>query len=322
MRTIFSLLPPDFPGVVFAVLHTAPDRESLLASALAPHVRLPVLEAEPEQRWATGHIYVAPSGRHLVLDLDRAFTTLGPRENRARPSIDVLFRSAAVHHRTRVVAALLTGYLRDGVSGLSAVGRCGGVTIVQDPDDAMAADLPRAALRELSVDYVLPLEKIAAQIQAESEQTATAPPAVPADVLEDHETPSRDTPDLDRMSKLGDSTGYSCPECGGPVWRQERTNLERYVCHVGHAYSPQAFLAAQGDQIEESLWSTVRFLQERVDVLRKMASDARARGYKSSAGDHDAKAASLQEHAVVLRNLIMSGAIHAKPAGEAGGADG
>src|SRR5204863_1685348 len=109
-------------------------------------------------------VYVAPPDRHLLLEHDRIRVIRGPKENRHRPSVDVLFRSAAWSFGPRVVGIVLSGMLDDGAAGLWAIKTCRGIAIVQDPGDAQYSDMPRSALANFDVDYCLPADGIAAAL--------------------------------------------------------------------------------------------------------------------------------------------------------------
>ena len=129
-------LPSDYPAAVFAVLHLPPESPSVLANVLDRCSRLPVEFAVSGSRIRCGTVTFAPPDTHLFLEADRVLLSRGPRENRHRPSIDVLFRSAAVAYGPRVTGVILSGRLDDGSAGLWAVKRRGGATVVEDPDDA------------------------------------------------------------------------------------------------------------------------------------------------------------------------------------------
>ena len=117
---------------------------------------LPCSQARDEEEFRPGHMYVAPADHHMLLEKEVIRITKGARENRSRPGIDPLFRSAAVAHGNRVTGVILTGYLDDGTAGLNAVHRCGGICVVQDPDDAAYPDMPRSALKATAVDHCVP----------------------------------------------------------------------------------------------------------------------------------------------------------------------
>src|SRR5215210_3284548 len=161
LRALVTGLPADFAGSVFVVMHTAPDSPGVLAQILDRSGPLPAANAENRTRIRPGRIYVAPPDRHLLLEPGLMLTTRGPKENRFRPAVDPLFRSAAQTYGPRVVGVVMTGGLDDGTSGLWAVKRLGGTAVVQDPDEAFMPSMPLSALGQVEVDYTLPVAEIA-----------------------------------------------------------------------------------------------------------------------------------------------------------------
>jgi two-component system chemotaxis response regulator CheB len=224
-----------------------------------------------------------------------------------RPSIDVLFRSAAGYCTTRVIAVLLTGCLDDGVSGLAAVKRCGGIAIVQDPAEAEAPEMPQTAISKVEIDHVLPLEGIARKIIALSGEPAGAIPDVPEDIMTDIKNSEYNIPDLEEMEKLGRVTPFTCPECGGVMWKRDNEPIARYVCHTGHSFTEKSLLEGQSKVIEYSLWKAIRHLEERVKILRTMAEGDREKGKSKSAVGLGEKADDLKHHADIIRDFIVSG---------------
>jgi two-component system chemotaxis response regulator CheB len=146
-------LPRSIRAAIIVVLHVPPDAPSALAEILRRSGAVPALQVDCRQRIKYGQIYVAPPNRHLVLDDGHVHLEAGPRENRARPAVDVLFRSAARVYGSRVVGIILSGALRDGAEGMAAIKMGGGITIVQDPDEALFAGMPQSALKASAVDY-------------------------------------------------------------------------------------------------------------------------------------------------------------------------
>jgi two-component system chemotaxis response regulator CheB len=161
LQEIIRNLPTPFPASLFVVLHLKPHLPSSLPRVLLNAGRLPVEAVTRPIRFRAGHIYVAIPNRHLTLDRTWVMTGQGPPEHRHRPSVDVLFRSAAANHGRHVIGVVLTGVLRDGAAGLAAIAAGGGITMVQDPEDALFPDMPAHALKTVPVDYVLPLAEIA-----------------------------------------------------------------------------------------------------------------------------------------------------------------
>jgi len=161
LSTVVGALPADFPAAVFVVLHVAPAAISLLPEILGRVSALPVRHAADGARIEPTNIYVAPPDHHLVVEPGLMRVTEGPSEHRARPALDPLFRSAADAYGPCVVGVVLSGMLDDGATGLQAIKRCGGATIVQDPDDAMFRGMPANAVRLGAPDHVVPATGVA-----------------------------------------------------------------------------------------------------------------------------------------------------------------
>src|SRR5512143_1545811 len=157
---LLTQLPAGLPAAVFIVQPISANSPGLLHQVLGRHASLPVTLARHDEPIRQGHVYVAPPDYHLLLSPGVVHVVRGPRENRTRPAIDPLFRSAAVTYGARVIGVLLTGMLDDGSAGLLAIRHCGGIVIVQDPQDAKYPDMPRNALEYLTADYRLPLLEI------------------------------------------------------------------------------------------------------------------------------------------------------------------
>ena len=154
-------LPQDLPASVFVVMHTAPDSPGVLADILNRNGNLPATNARNRERIKPGRIYVAPPDYHLLIEPGLLRITHGPKENRFRPAVDPLFRSAAQVYGPRAVGVILTGGLDDGTSGLWAIKRLGGTAIVQDPQEAFMPSMPQSAMNRVEVDYCLPVAEIA-----------------------------------------------------------------------------------------------------------------------------------------------------------------
>lgn len=162
LRALAAGLPTGFPAAVLVVAHVPATRPSLLPQILTAAGTLPAAHAVDGETLAAGRLYVAPPDRHLRVEGRTVRLSAGPRENFARPAINPLFRSAARAYGRRAAGVILSGALDDGVAGLRAIGRQGGVTVAQDPREALFPPMPEAAIRNATVDFVLPVAGIAA----------------------------------------------------------------------------------------------------------------------------------------------------------------
>ena len=164
LRVLMAELPRNFAAPILIVLHSSPNSPSILGEILQRSSHLPVVTPRDGERIEKGSVYVAPPDRHMLVEPGIIRLTRGPKENGFRPAVDPLFRSAAQVYGPATIGVILTGGLDDGAAGLWAVKQLGGTTIVQDPEQASAPSMPRTALQQFEVDYVLRVDKIAAQL--------------------------------------------------------------------------------------------------------------------------------------------------------------
>ena len=169
-------LPDDLPAAVVVVLHLAPGGPSVLPQILARASSLPVVAATDGVRTSPGTVYVGPPSHHLVVAGVTLHLTDGPPKDHHRPSIDLMFSSAAATLGPAVIGVVLSGALRDGADGLAAITAAGGMAVVQDPASAAYPDMPRNALVAVPSARQLPIEQIAAEIVRLCSGTAVAPP--------------------------------------------------------------------------------------------------------------------------------------------------
>lgn len=300
-----AALPADLPAAVLVVQHTAPASPGALADILAARGSLPSVTATDGMRAERGRIHVAPPDRHLLLMRDeRLRVTFGPRENRSRPAIDPLFRTAAVHYRSRVVGVVLTGLLRDGAAGLLAVHRCGGRAAVQDPRDAAFPDMPSRALDLVPGTERVALGDLATRLDRWTREPAPPPPPIPDDVGAETELMERAMTNATWNEPPRPPTRFTCPECHGALQQIVSEPSNRFRCRLGHTYSKDAMLAAKDESVERSMWVAIETLEERADLLETMAADSARRGHPRSAEDLSARAQETRQHVEVLRRLM------------------
>ena len=284
LKKLISQLPKDFPLPVLVVRHISPDATgNVLLDELNKLNTVKCQHAKSGNNLKPGYLYLAPSDHHLLIGGNRKMlVTKGAHENRSRPAIDPLFRSAAVAFGPGVIGILLTGYLDDGTAGMKAIKRCGGICIVQDPDEAEYPDMPRNVLNNVKVDYCLPISEIGAQLyQIIPQQLAKRKP-VPEDVLIEAKIAERVLSDLSSVNKLGDQVPFNCPGCGGVLWKVEKDTNLRFRCHTGHAYTAAFLLAEQTNKIEETMWTALRMFEEHKNLLTEMAQGKKGVGSQSA----------------------------------------
>lgn len=285
LTRLAAQLPVEFPAPIFVVNHMAADANvEVLARSINRSGPLPCMVAEDGAAFSGGQIYLAPADHHLLVVKGRVRVTKGARENRSRPGIDPLFRSAAVAYRSKVIGVLLTGYLDDGTAGLEAIHRCGGVCVVQDPADAAYPDMPQNALNRVKVDHILALEQMGALFAQLVLRPSRKDVAVPKDIAIEAKIAERVLSDLAAVNTVGDQVPFNCPDCGGPLWEVAKGEVLRYRCHTGHSFTSAVLEAEQKAHIEETLWTALRMFEERRNLLMTM-SDPQSRGYSESAAE-------------------------------------
>jgi two-component system, chemotaxis family, protein-glutamate methylesterase/glutaminase len=308
LSVIVAGLPADFPASVFIVLHSAPETPGVLAHILDRAGPLTARYAEDRERIVPGRVYVAPADQHLIMEPTRVRLTRGPKENRFRPAVDPLFRSAAQVYGPRVVGVVLTGSLDDGTSGLWAVKQLGGTAIVQDPREAFAASMPKSALQHVSVDYCLSLQEIAPQLvrlatsQADEEEGMDE---VPEKMEIEVRIAKEEHANEAGVLRLGEPSLYACPDCHGVLLRVKEGSLQRFRCHTGHAYTLGALLSVMDEKIEDTLWNAVRAIEERVMLIKHVASHARESGGEEVGAELLQQAEASQHRAELVRQALM-----------------
>jgi two-component system chemotaxis response regulator CheB len=313
LTRVVAGLPPDFRAAVFVVLHVPPDAPSQLATILSRAGRLPASQVDHAQAIKPGHIYVAPPNRHLVLHRGQVTPEAGPRENSARPSVDVLFRSAARAYGARVVGVVLSGTLRDGALGLAAIQMRGGVTIVQDPGEALFAGMPNSALSTTRVDFCLAAADIPIRLVELTQHAVEHEAMEPIDPQPSQNSGhAADEPLHPHTPKLPNAaSGLTCPECHGSLWELKESGNLRFECRIGHTYSVGALLTEQGEAVEAALWAAVNALQERAGTFRRLAGTPT--GMAAAADTFRERAEQVERHAEalleLLRGLIAEGQV-------------
>jgi two-component system chemotaxis response regulator CheB len=279
---LIAQLPTDLSAAIFIVQHMAPDNSGEpLTRRLSRHKAFAAALATEGQRFTPGRIYIAPPDNHLLLRPETMLVRKGARENRSRPAVDPLFRSAAAAHGSRVIGVVLSGMLDDGSAGLIAIKRCGGTTVVQDPKSAAYRGMPQNALNNLDVDYCVPIGEMGQLLATLVSKPPGRRTRVPSDIRIEAEIAERVSSDVAQVNGLGTQVPYNCPNCGGVLWEMEAADAKRYRCHTGHSFTVPSLLASQSEKIEEMLWISLRMFEERKNLLNSAAGIAVNRTAKS-----------------------------------------
>jgi two-component system, chemotaxis family, protein-glutamate methylesterase/glutaminase len=276
LRKLAETLPRELPAAVFVVLHIPPTDTSVLPDILHRAGRLPAKHASDREPVVAGRIYVAPPDFHMLLEAGTVRVVRGPRENGHRPAVDTLFRSAAAVYGPRVMGVVLSGTLDDGSDGLRTIKARGGLAVVQDPEEAIYPDMPANARSHADPQHCLRIVQIGELI---AEVARGAGPVLREESMEDTHTAYDSIEEA--TNELGPPTALTCPECGGALWDVTEGGLVRFRCHVGHTFSAASVLTQQAGDLERSLWTAVRALQERATMARRVARRMRAAAHST-----------------------------------------
>jgi two-component system, chemotaxis family, protein-glutamate methylesterase/glutaminase len=289
---ILRALPLDLPAPICIVQHVGPV--SMLGDVLGRCGALKVATASDGERVAPGTAYVAPGDHHLLIHDGHLQLSRGPRENRQRPSVDALFRTASRAYRSGVIAVVLSGALDDGAGGVFAVKQRGGVVVVQDPDSAQFPSMPRNALRAVKADHCVPLAQI---------------PQLLVKLLRKGPTMRKKNKSSAKEKRSRGPTGsegaapFVCPDCSGPLFQDREGPRGQLKCLVGHSFAPESLSEGHREALERALLTTMRLLRERGEVQRHLAS---RRGESDSQLEERFREAAeaAEKDAVLLREIL------------------
>ena len=311
---LVSALPLDLPAAVFVVLHIPAQTPSVLPNILNRVIKkrqadalLQAVHPDDGDQIKPGNIYLAPPNQHLLVKQGYIRLARGPRENNHRPAIDPLFRTAARAYGQRVIGVVLSGTLDDGTAGLLAVKQRGGVAVVQHPEDALYAGMPRSAIENVRVDHILPAAEIAPLLVELANQPIeqTGVEAMSSDMEMEADMAELEPGALQSSERPGKPSGYGCPDCGGVLWELHEEELVRFRCRTGHAYSVATLLAKQSEAQEDALWNALRALEEKAALAERLAKRAGDRQQQISAQRFGEQAQAARSRAELVRQLLL-----------------
>ncbi|MCX2478332.1 chemotaxis protein CheB [Pedobacter sp. MC2016-15] len=289
LKKLILDLPADFEASIFIVWHMSPDLRGVLPDVFNKLNTIHAANAYDNEPIVGNRIYVAPPDHHLLVEEGKVRVTRGPKENRFRPAVDPLFRSAAYAYGSRVIGVVLSGGLDDGTAGLWRIKYSGGTTIVQDPADAEVPSMPESALREVEVDYTVPVSALADLLVELVKDTNIVSTLIKDEKTKIEINIAAQQNALHKGSlDIGAMSPYTCPECHGVLSKIVDGNLIRFRCHTGHAYSLDTLLSLLTEEIEDSLYSAIRGMDESIILLNHI-------------GDHLAEENQLQRAAIFFR---------------------
>jgi len=242
IKQVIAALPKDLEASIFIVWHMALEVRSILPDVLNALQVLPAAHAIDGETITQGRIYVAPPDHHLILEKDVVRISRGPRENRFRPAVDPLFRSAAFAYGASVIGVILSGALDDGAAGLWAIKQCGGLAVIQDPQDAEVSSMPQKAAEAVKADHIVPASQMGGLLGRLVKEM------VPAHTRKNNKTAVSEI-DIAMQKQtftndFGELTPYTCPECHGVLSALQEGDRIRFRCHTGHAFSADTLLAS------------------------------------------------------------------------------
>jgi two-component system, chemotaxis family, protein-glutamate methylesterase/glutaminase len=303
LRRLIGALDADFAGAMFVVLHLPTNAHSALPSILNRAGRVPVTHAVDGQAAELGHVYVAPPDAHLLVKPGRMQLLKGPTENGHRPAIDPLFRSAAEAYGGRVIGVVLSGVLDDGTQGLLSIAGRGGLTVAQDPDDALFPAMPANAIDTVPVDFVASAAEIGSAIQRLMRTPRPAP--------NDARAPGDDVTELaleggGALEMHGRPSRFTCPDCGGSLWDASEEEPGKFRCRVGHSWTTAGLVERQALTLEQALWTALRALSERADLARRLRDQAAARNHDHGRELFHRQLEEYEQRADVIRDVLRS----------------
>jgi two-component system, chemotaxis family, protein-glutamate methylesterase/glutaminase len=309
LKQIIASLPIDFQAAVFIVWHISPDVRGILPEVLNRLGALRTSHAVDNEPIESGRVYIAPPDHHLLLEQGRMRLTRGPKENRFRPAVDPLFRSAAFAFGPRVIGVILSGALDDGTAGLWAVKQFGGIAIVQDPNDADVPSMPQHAIRSVKVDHKVPARDIADLLKKLVTEDVPQKNGISEEEARKVELETRiamgEKINKEGFVESGELTPYTCPECHGVLASIREGQRIRFRCHTGHAFSADSLLSAVTENIEESMWSAIRSIRESVIFLNHMGDHFAEENDPKLAALYFRKAKEAERRADVLKQTVM-----------------
>lgn len=316
LKLIHSL-PKDINASIFIVLHLAPFSESNLPNIINRACGLKASHPKDGEEIKPGHIYVAPPDHHLLFEKgNRIGVKKGPMENRFRPSVDALFRSAALIHGPRIIGIILSGLLDDGTSGMWNIQRCGGTTIVQEPADALYPGMPKNVLQYVEVDQMLPVSEMSSLLARLTKQKAPKRPSLTKEqmeLLKMEVAIARQNAAFDpALLTSGKLTGFTCPECKTTLISIQEGEMIRFRCSTGHAFTTSSLLACITVKVEEKLWEAVEALEANSMLLKQISNHYKTEGNYQAAKEFKQKADEMSKrsriiHASVYTPKLLSG---------------
>ena len=313
LADLISQLNDDMDAAFFVVMNLSNQGiGDYLVNQMQKYTSLFCVEVDEPITIMRGTIYFAQPNKHLIIKNNKVKLGCGPQENCWRPSIDVLFRSAAVSFDGHTIGIILTGLPDDGASGMEAIKICGGTCIVQDPNEAEYPDMPLSVLKEMEVDYCVPLAEMGAVISDVIDNKKVIKTIIPEYLVQEVKISEEGVGSIKEMAELGKSSTLSCPDCGGVLFELNNGSITRYKCHTGHSYSINDLLEKQNQSLESTLWIAMRTIEEKKKLLSQLSEKDVSRGYSRAASNYSEKINELDKHIDNLKTVLFANQDEAK----------
>lgn len=306
LQRVVGGLPADLPAAVFVVVHLGEGSAGMLPRILDRAGPLKAAHPEDGDSVENGRVYVAPPNLHLLLEDGAVRLSRGPHENRSRPAVDPLFRTAALAYGPRVVGVVLSGALDDGTAGLLAIKQRGGVAVVQDPYEALIPGMPQSALRYVEVDHLLAADEIGQVLSRLAREPAEEKGVYPVpDEMEfESKIAGLDPTVIDSNEHPGELAAFSCPECAGPLYEIRDAELLRFRCRVGHAYTTESMLEEKSEVLESALYLALNTLEESATMSERLAVRLRGHAHDRATARYEERAKEARQRAAVIRRVL------------------
>lgn len=293
-------------AAIFIVIHVArTSMIEVILAAIQKHTTLKCILPSDQQLIENRTIYLAPADHHMLVERGAIRITKGAYENHWRPSIDVLFRSAAAAYNSCVTGVILTGLLDDGTSGMYAIKRSGGFCMIQDPAEAEFPDMPNSVLQTVEVDYKVSVNEMGYILSDLFSRESCIETEAPADVKLEAQIAKRMSSSMEDQEQLGDLTHLTCPDCGGVLVKVINDAVPRYRCYTGHTFTEKILEQEQLRGIEDSLWVAIRMLEERRNLLLNMTRQEESKSNGIADSSKRTRAEEIQVHAERLKGILM-----------------
>jgi len=306
INELVTQLPANLNAAVLMVIHLSKAAiGDMLLERIRKGSRLPCQIGRHGDVIAPGQVYIAAPDTHMLIRNDTIIVGHGPPENRFRPSIDVLFRSAAASAGERVIGIVLTGLMNDGTAGMMAIKQCGGYCIVQDPHEAEYPAMPLSVLENMEVDHCVSLKEMGSIIEKITQEPIADRSVSPPQVIIESRLSEIAATEVEEVSRLGKKTLLACPDCGDRLWVVKKGWVKHYRCHVGHSYSERDLVVKQSKKIESAMWTAVRMMEERKLLINRLAKENNDRGLRQLSRTYEEQGRQLEEHITRLKELIF-----------------